>query len=278
MWLTAVVSIIALYLAACLITYLVQEWFIFHPEKLPDDFQYQYEYPFEEFFLHPEPGAIINGLHFALPRAKGVVFYFKGNSRSVKGWGKFARDFLGKDYNFYMIDYRGFGKSRGRRSESAIYKDCQMAYDHLKTLYPEEKIIIYGRSMGSGFATYVAAHNNPQKLILDSPYFNFLETVKRFVPFLPVSKIMKYHIRTDLWMPKVKCPIYILHGTKDRLIPFSSGKKLSELNANGTIIPIEEAGHNNLPRFAAYHDHLYAILNDVARRYVYNSGMKSSYD
>ena len=79
-------------------------------------------------------------------------------------------------------------------------------------------------------------------------------------------------------MPKVKCPIFILHGTKDRLIPYSSGKRLSELNVNGTIIPIEEAGHNNLPRFAAYHDHLYAILNDVARMYAYNSGMKSSYD
>ncbi len=278
MWLIAIVSIVALYLAACVITYFIQEWFIFHPEKLADDFQYQYEYPFEEFFLHPEPGAVINGLHFALPRAKGVVFYVKGNSRSVKGWGKFARDFLGKDYNFYMIDYRGFGKSRGRRSEDALYSDCQLAYDHLKTLYPEDKIIIYGRSMGSGFATYVAAHNNPQKLILDSPYYNFLETVRRFVPFLPVSKIIKYHIRTDLWMPKVKCPIFILHGTKDRLIPYSSGKRLSELNVNGTIIPIEEAGHNNLPRFAAYHDHLYAILNDVARMYAYNSGMKSSYD
>ncbi|OWY18903.1 alpha/beta hydrolase [Sphingobacteriales bacterium UPWRP_1] len=278
MWLSAIALLIALYLAACIIAYFIQEWFIFHPEKLPADFQYQYEYPFEEVFLHPEPGAVINGLHFKLPRAKGVVFYFKGNSRSVKGWGKFARDFLGKDYNFFMIDYRGFGKSRGRRSEATLYHDCQVAYNYLKTLYPEEKIIVYGRSMGSGFATRIAAENNPQKLILDSPYYSFIETARRFLPFLPVAKIIKYHIRTDLWMPGVKCPVFILHGTKDRLIPFSSGKKLSLLSQNGVIIPIEDAGHNNLPRFAAYHDHLYAILNGVTRQYAYNSGIKASYD
>ncbi|HRI26447.1 MAG TPA: alpha/beta fold hydrolase [Chitinophagales bacterium] len=278
MWITVILLIILLYGLACLGVYLLQEWFIFRPEKLPPDFKYQYEYPFEEFFLYPEPQAVINGLLFKLPRSKGVIFYVKGNSRSVKGWGKFARDFLGKDYDFYMIDYRGFGKSRGKRSENAIYHDCQMAYNHLKTLYPEEKIIIYGRSMGSGFATYIAAQNQPQKLILDSPYYNFLETARRFVPFLPVAQLIKYHIRTDWWMPKVKCPVFILHGTKDRLIPFKSGKKLSQLNQNGTLIPIEDAGHNNLPRFAAYHDHLYAILNGVQRRYMYNSGIKASYD
>ncbi len=280
MWLYIyiILAIAAVYLILCLIAYWIQEWFIFHPEQLPDNFKYQYEYPFEEIFLEPEEGVKINGLHFKLPRSKGVVFYCKGNSRSVKGWGKFARDFLGKGYDFFMIDYRGFGKSRGKRTEAAMYQDAQYAYDYIKERYPEEKIIIYGRSIGSGFATNIAAANKPQKLILDSPYYSFIDIASRYLPIFPVSKILKYHIRTDLWMKDVTCPVFILHGTKDRIIPLKSGIKLSKIAQQGILIPIEDAGHNNLPRFAAYHDHLYAILNGVERSYAYNSGIRASYD
>lgn len=270
--------IVGIYLFLCLMVYLTQELFIFHPERLPDDFQYQYEYPFEEINLQPEPNATINGLHFRLPRSKGVVFYFKGNSRSVKGWGKFARDFLGKGYDFFMIDYRGFGKSRGKRTEAAIYKDCEFAYNHLKKLYNEDQIVVYGRSIGSGFATHTASINKPIKLILDSPYYSFIDQARRFVPFLPVKWLLRYHIRTDLFMEKVGCPVYVLHGTKDRLIPFRAGKKLAKLAKDGMIIPIEDAHHNNLPRFAAYHDHLYAILNNSQRQYIHNAGIRASYD
>ncbi len=277
--LTYILGAIAIYLILCLIVYFTQERFIFHPERLPDDFKYQYEYPFEEINIEPEPNAVINGLHFRLPRSKGVVFYFKGNSRSVKGWGKFARDFLGKGYDFFMIDYRGFGKSRGIRTEQSIYDDCEIAYEHLKSYYPEEQIIVYGRSIGSGFATRTASLYKPLKLILDSPYYSFIDQAKRFIPFLPVKWLLKYHIRTDLFMPKVKCPVYVLHGTKDRLIPFTAGKRLANIAKDGTIIPIEDAHHNNLPRFAAYHDHLYAILHDKDERsYIHNMGIKASYD
>ncbi len=277
-WLMIIVVLVGGYVLLCLIMYLIQERFIFHPEKLPRNFKYTYEYPFEEIFLEPEEGALINGLHFRLPKSKGVVFYFKGNSRSIKGWGKFARDFLGKGYDFFMIDYRGFGKSRGKRTEAIIYRDTQFAYEYLKEQYPEDKITIYGRSIGSGFAAKVAADNVPHKLILDSPYLSFIDAARRFVPFLPLTKLLKYHIRTDLWIQDVKCPTYILHGTKDRLIPLKAGKKLADLAKEGFIIPIEDAGHNNLPRFAAYHDHLYAILHGIKRQYSHNRGMKSSYD
>ena len=99
------IGVVALvYFTICIVAYYVQELFLFHPEKLELDFKYQFEYPFKEIFLDAEDGAIINGLHFKLPKSKGVVFYFKGNTRSIKGWGKYARDFLSKGYDFYVID------------------------------------------------------------------------------------------------------------------------------------------------------------------------------
>jgi len=275
---TILLSIVLVYALLCALVWLIQEYFIFHPEQLPQSFSFQYEYPFEELFLEPENGVLINALYFKLPRSKGVIFYCKGNTRSIKGWGKFARDFLGKGYDFFMIDYRGFGKSRGKLTEAAIYSDCLFAYNYLKKRYNEQDIIIYGRSIGSGFATRTAALNSPRKLILDSPYYSFLDIARRYVPFLPLQSLLRYHIRTDLWMPQVLCPVYILHGTHDRLIPFDSGERLAKLAPNGKIIAIEEAGHNNLPRFAAYHDYLYAILHGKKRLYLYNQGMRASYD
>lgn len=256
-------GIIALaYLGICLIFYYTQELFLFHPEKLDLNFKYQFEYPNYEFFLDTEDGELINGLHFQLPKSKGVVFYFKGNTRSIKGWGKYARDFLSKGFDFFVIDYRGFGKSSGKRSERNIELDTQTAYNYLKKFYAEEDIVIYGRSIGSGFATSVAASNHPSKLILDSPYYSMYHLIKMYLPFLPVASILNYHIRTDLDIQNVKCPIFIIHGTDDKLIPYRHALKLSQLNTRSHLMRIKGGRHNNLPKYSSYHNHVYEILND----------------
>jgi len=252
-----------IYFAICILAYYVQELFLFHPEKLELDFKYQFEYPFNEIFLDADDGAIINGLHFQLPKSKGVVFYFKGNTRSIKGWGKYARDFLSKGYDFFVIDYRGFGKSTGKRTEKNIENDAQTAYKFLLRKYKESEIIIYGRSIGSGFAANLAASNYPKKLILDSPYYSLYHLTKIYLPFLPVASILNYHIRTYQYIQNVKCPIYIIHGTADKLIPFRHALKLSQLNKRTHLIRIKDGKHNNLPNFSQYHHTVYEILNDT---------------
>mgnify|MGYP003690676051 CR=1 FL=1 len=77
-----------------IVLYFFQERFLFHPEKLPDDFIFQYEnQKVKEYNLEIKKGVVINGLHFQAENSKGVVYYLKGNSKSIKGWGKFAVDF-----------------------------------------------------------------------------------------------------------------------------------------------------------------------------------------
>ena len=90
----------------------------------------------------------------------------------MKGWGKFAVDFTRHDYDVIMVDYRGFGKSTGRRSQKAIKHDLQHIYNQIRERVEEKYIILYGRSMGSGFATKLASMNNPRMLILDAPYYS----------------------------------------------------------------------------------------------------------
>ena len=210
-----------------------------------------------------EDGGKVNALLFKVPNAKGVVFYFKGNSRSVKGWGKFARDFVSKGYDFFMFDYRGFGKSRGRRTENILYNDGQHVYKWLSDHYPENKIIIYGRSLGSGIATRIASWNKPKLLILDSPYYSFLHQIMRYGFLLPIRFLLRYKIRTDQFIKKVQCPIFLLHGNKDTLIPYHFSVRLHKLVPKQSwLYTIEGGGHNNLPNFPEYHEFLYDILHE----------------
>lgn len=263
MWINIVVVIAVVYVLIAVIFYFFQHFFFFRPEKLPKHFKYKYPFPFDEVDFEMEDGGQINGLHFKMPNSKGVVLYFKGNSRSIKGWGKFARDFLGKGYDFFMIDYRGFGKSTGKRSEQTLYNDAQHIYKWLSEKYDEGNIIIYGRSMGSGIAARIASWNKPRMLILDSPYYSFFHQVKRYGWILPLKWLLRYQIRTDQFFKKINCPVFILHGKKDRLIPFFNSEKLKAINPKGVkLFEITEGGHNNLPEFPEYHEYLYDILHD----------------
>lgn len=257
----AIVYILCGIILLLIILYLVQDRFIFKPEKLPADFRFEYNAPFEELFFDTEPGVRINGLHFYTKEPLGLVLYFHGNSRSIKGWAKYARDFYRYRYDVVLVDYRGFGKSTGKRSEASMLKDMQFVYSHLAEKYKEHHIIVYGRSIGSGFAAKVASDNNPRYLILDAPYFNFRRVVERFIPLLPVKYILRYSLRTDKWIKKVNCHTYIIHGTRDMLIPIRHSIQLQQLNPHKiTLIRIKGGGHNNLPSFPEYHNFLRDIL------------------
>jgi len=258
---TTWIYIIIAYIALAIAVYLVQEFFIFKPEKLKADFKYRYDVPFEELFFDIEPGVRINGLHFKTTKPLGLVLYFHGNSRSIKGWAKYAKDFSRYNYDVVLVDYRGFGKSTGKRSEHDMLKDMQFVYDTLAIEYTEHHIVVYGRSLGSGFAAKIASDNKPRYLILDAPYFNFTKVIERFLPILPIRFLLRYHLRTDKWIRHVNCHTYILHGTKDRLIPISNSEKLQAISPNKiTLIRIEGGGHNNLPTFNEYHNFIRAIL------------------
>ena len=255
------IYIILGYLVLLLLVYLLQERFIFKPEKLNQDFKYKYDVPFKELFFEVEHGVRINGLHFYVEKPLGLVLYFHGNSRSIKGWAKYAKDFYRYRYDVVLVDYRGFGKSTGKRSEKNMLNDMQFVYDTLTATYHENLILVYGRSLGSGFAAHIASENKPRYLILDAPYYSFKKAVKRFLPILPVSFVLRFQMRTDKWIPKVNCHTYILHGTKDRIIPISNSEKLQALNPRKiTLIRIRGGGHNNLPSFPEYHYFIRDIL------------------
>ena len=244
-----------------ILAYFFQEKLIFKPEKLKQDFVFKYDIPFKEYFFDIEPGVRINGLHFYRENAAGLILYFHGNSRSIKGWAKYSRDFYRYNYDVVLVDYRGFGKSTGKRSEKDMLSDMQFVYNSLMERYPENHIIVYGRSIGSGFATKIASDNKPRYLILDAPYYSFLKVIERFLPILPVRIVLRFHLRADKWIRHVNCHTYIIHGTRDMLIPIRHSVRLQKINPGKiTLIRIHGGSHNNLPSFDEYHNFIRDIL------------------
>ncbi len=161
-----------------------------------------------------------------------------------------------------MIDYRGFGKSTGKRTQKAIKRDLQVVYNKIKEIVDEKYIILYGRSLGSGFATKLASMNNPKMLILDAPYYSLSKVAKRYIPFMPLSILIKFPMPTYKWLKYVQCPIHIVHGTDDRLIPYKTSVKLSKIRPKITTLhSIIGGGHKNLNTFESYHKILSGIIN-----------------
>jgi pimeloyl-ACP methyl ester carboxylesterase len=90
-------------------------------------------------------------LHFFREKPAGLILYFHGNTRSIKGWAKYARDFYRYDYDVVLVDYRGFGKSTGKRNEKDMLSDVQFVYDELRKKYAEDHLIVYGKKHGKRF-------------------------------------------------------------------------------------------------------------------------------
>jgi pimeloyl-ACP methyl ester carboxylesterase len=181
-----------------------------------------------------------------------------------------------KGYDFFMIDYPGFGKSKGKRTESRIYNIAQFSYKWLCERYPEEKIIIYGRSMGSGFAARIASWNRPRMLIMDSGFYSFYHLAQRYVPVLPMKWIVRYKIPTYEFIRTMNCPVFFIHGKKDWVIPHKHSVWMNqEIPKQSMIFTLEDGKHNNLPQLDQYHEVLFQILNDEALFHQYDPKSKS---
>ena len=268
-WISFFVTLVIVYVVISIAIYYLQDYLLFKPETLPKDFQFYYEnQDIIEYNLETRDGATINALRFK-PKgeSQGIVLYLKGNSKSIKGWGKFAVDFTRHNYNVLMVDYRGFGKSTGRRSQKAIKRDLQEVYNKIKEETTEDRIIVYGRSLGSGFATKLASINNPKMLILDAPYYSLTKVTARYAPFMPLSLLIKYPLPTYKWLKYVQCPIHIIHGTNDKLIPYKTSVKLSKIKPKLTKLhTVIGGGHKNLNNFESYHEMIHDILNLKTKR------------
>ncbi len=252
-----------IYLIACLYMYFNQESMIFYPTVLPADFQFQCGAAYEEISIPAEEGAVLNALYFHAAESKGVVLYFHGQGEDVQDYCKPAvRDFVGRGYDLVMPDYRGYGKSTGTIASEAIFlNDAEAVYQYVQERYPEEKIVLYGYSLGTGVATYLASLHQPRALVLEGAYYSGLSLCDYRYPVMPCGVVLRYPLRSDRWIKKTTCPVYFFHGTKDVVIPYQFGARLRrEIVEHSELLTIEGGSHWNLPSSSIYQETLDRIL------------------
>ncbi len=237
-----------------------REKLLFDNEILPDDYQFKSDFQFEELNFHPDKHSKLNALWFKSENPKGIIFYNHGNAGTLQRWQELAPDFLQHNYDYFVYDYRTYGKSRGKLSEKILFDDSLFLYDQLKNIYKEEQIIVYGRSLGTGIAAHTTMMRNPKCLILETPYYSLYDLIRNNYKWVP-KFIINYHLRTDLFLPKIDCPVYIFHGTEDEIVDYHLAEKLKPLLKPGDeFITIEGGKHSGLRHFPQYKEKIKEIL------------------
>lgn len=236
-----------------------QKRIAFWNKPLSLDYQYGFKHavPFEERWYQPDSSLNINALYFKTDTSqrKGLVLYFHGNADNLARWGKYANDFTRNSYDVLMIDYPQFGKSTGKLTEATLHASAQYVYAEALKDFPENELVVYGRSLGTGIATKLASQTNPKMLLLETPYYSLPAVGRSHLPILPYELINSVKMHTDEWIRAVKCPIHLFHGTKDELVPYDHSLLLVKLlakNPKEILTTIPGGKHKNLGEFEAY--------------------------
>lgn len=190
-------------------------------------------------------GAAIAGW-YAPPRpGMPVILYFRGNAQSFSREHERYEAFVADGYGYLAFDYRGFPGTPGEISEANILADSLAAFDWLEAKgFP---VLLWGRSLGSGPATYVASVREARGLLLETPFDSAVAVAADRYGFLPVQLLMHDQFRVEDWIRDVAEPVFVAHGTADRTIGVQHGQRVYDLVPNKAGLWIEEgADHGDL--------------------------------
>ena len=247
--------------------YLAQETLIFHPEPLPADYRFALlprDQRIEEVHV-PVPGGELHALHVRQPSPRGLVFFLHGNNGNLATWTTHVDFYRRINYDLFILDYRGYGKSRGHiDGEEQLHADVRAAWDRVAPAYAGKPVVIYGRSLGSGLATRLAHDVHPALLVLVTAYSSMTELARLHHPLAP-TWLLKYPLRSDALIAEVDSPVLLLHGDRDDLTPLAHARRLLALaRSSAQLFVVDGAGHDDIQEFPAYLDTLASRLQALA--------------
>lgn len=193
----------------------------------------------------PSGGSVVNGWYQPPLQGRPLIIYYRGNSGSFSAEHQRFKQFVADGYGFLSFDYRGFPMSPGDISETNILEDALSAYDWAEAKgYP---MLIWGRSLGSGPATYVASQRDAAALLLETPFLSAVTVAAERYPILPVALVMQDQFRNDQWIKDVTEPVFVAHGTADTVVGVTNGERLYALAPNpAELWIVEGADHSDL--------------------------------
>ncbi len=242
--------------------YYLQDYILFRPVKVDRQQPYHFTIPFKELNIPYDNQTNISIVQFKeTDHPKGVVLYFHGNRRNIGRYEKYALNFTGMGYEVWMIDYPGYGKSTGPLTEQRLYDFAEQFYKLAQMRFANDSIVIYGKSLGSGIATWLASRKNCKRLILETPYYSITSLCKRYFPIYPIERLIHYKIPSYQYLKEVTAPVTIFHGTSDWVITYNNAQRLiPSLKKSDEFITIPGGSHNDLNNFPLFHHKLDSLL------------------
>lgn len=268
-WFRTIKIILLIYGSLGIAIYYLQDYIMFHPVALPRTYTYPFREPFREVNIPYDSNSNINIIQFSVPAStpppasapKGVVLYFHGNRDNIGWYEKFASNFTKHGYEVWMVDYPGYGKSTGAVSEQRFYDYAGQLYKLARARFAADSITIYGKSLGTGVAAWLASRKNCKQLVLETPYYSMTSLAGYYFPIYPTGRMIHCKIPTYLYLQKVIAPVTILHGNSDWTIPLRNARRLSAcLKPGDTFITIPGGSHNDLNDFPLFHQTLDSLL------------------
>ena len=260
-WLRIVIIIYVLIGAAL---YFLQDAILFHPVSLKRDHNYNFPEPHHDISIAINNKDTMNLVDFSSTDTviRGVVLYFHGNKKNISWYSKYIPYFTKHGYQVLMIDYPGFGKSKGKLTEQKLYDWALQVYKIAIKRFAADSIIIYGKSMGTGIAAQLASIRNCKRLILETPYYDFPSVISHYFPIYPVRWMLHYDLPTYEYLKNVSAPITIFQGTKDRIVTYNNAKRLMPLlKSKDEFITAKGGHHNDLYKFKEVTGKLDSLLS-----------------
>ncbi len=247
---------LVVYLGVVGAVWIMQERLMFYPRAAGPTPLPPPGWSVEEVAFTTRDATPLTGLLVRPPVAKPpLVIYYGGNAEEVTAFASLAPQLYG-DRAVLLVNYRGYGSSGGRPSESHLVADALELFDWAAARedLDRDRIAVHGRSLGTGVAVQVAAAKPARCVVLTSPFTSALDVAKEIYPWLPVSILMRHAFDSGAHAPKLRMPALFLMGDADTLIPKHHSEKLAGLWGG----PVEREtfagfGHNDLdmnPRYA----------------------------
>jgi fermentation-respiration switch protein FrsA (DUF1100 family) len=250
MMLKFLIILVGVYLLVMAAAYLFQRRFTYFPTSLAPD----------ETVLLPEDREMkevklplggdleIHGVFHPPPEGGFTVLFLHGNAGNLTHRMPLFRAILKRRVGGLLIDYRGYGKSPGRPSEKGLYEDASASLDWLASRgIPTERVILFGKSLGTGVAVEMARNHAVAGLILESPYTSIPAVGQRHVPFLPIRLLMHDRFDSLAKSGEIRCPILAIWSRTDRIVPPDLSERLYEaLPSPKTKFVLDNAGHNEI--------------------------------
>ena len=210
--------------------------------------------------LTTRDGKRISAIYLFNPRAKYTILFSHGNAEDIGDDRPLLEEFREAGFSVFAYDYHGYGTSEGRPGEQNAYLDIDAAYEYMTQalhLSPAS-IISYGRSVGSGPAVDLASRKPMAGLIVQSGFTSAFRVLAlgRLIPFQKFNNLAK--------MARVRCPVLVMHGRADQVVPFRHGESLlAAAHDPKSHFWLDGAGHNDFDLVAG--KQLTAVLDDFAK-------------